>query len=65
MGIYQPDIFRTSPEALAKANRASAAAALQDFHFTVDERQARHDYYIREAERHEQHLANQAAGLVP
>lgn len=65
MGAYQPDIFRTSPEALAKANRASAAAALQDYHFPIDERQARHDYYIREAERHEQHLANQTAVLVP
>ena len=61
MGAYQPDIFRTSPEALAKANRASAAAALQDFHFTLDERQARHDYYIREAERHEQFIRNGAA----
>lgn len=47
----QLDIFEHDPGRLAALNRIAAETALRDVQFSGRERQERHDYYIREAER--------------
>lgn len=47
----EPELFTHSDRALAKANRIAADTVMIDPNFTYDERVARHDLYIAEAER--------------
>lgn len=47
----QPDLYRDSPDRVVAAWMAAAETALQDRQFTDAERQRRHDYYMREADR--------------
>lgn len=49
----QTDIFRDDPRRVAEAYREAAQTALVDPHYTMAERQARHDYYAAEAARME------------
>ena len=52
LDIFKHDPRLTAPE-LAKAFKAAAETALKDVQFTYRERQARHDYYMGEAKKHE------------
>lgn len=49
----QLDLMRHSDEALAKANRIAAEAALSNPFFTPEQARQRHDYYMAEAARFE------------
>ena len=48
-----PDLFRNTPARLADVYRQAAATELVNPHYTLAERQARHDYYAAEAARME------------
>lgn len=50
----QLDVFRDSPQAQAAAYREAAMTARVDPYWTEEQREARHSYYMAEAERLEQ-----------
>ena len=52
----QLDVFRHSDAAKADAYRKAAETALVDPFWTEEQREARHRYYLAEAERLEQSL---------
>lgn len=45
----QPDLLRDSPARIAEAYRQAAETELLNPHYTMAERQARHDYYAAKA----------------
>ena len=47
----QLDMYRDSPESLARAYRTAAETELHTPYYTDAERVARHDHYLREAEK--------------